>query len=60
MPTLGTFDRRRIENDIDQAEELLERMQAQVEQSHGADREELETEIALLEQRLLNLEALLK
>lgn len=60
MPTLGVHDRPRIECDIEQAQELIERYQAEYETASGPQREELETEIALLEQRLFNLQALLK
>lgn len=60
MANLGTFDRRRIERDIEQAEELLERYEAEAETAEGSKLEELQTEIDLMEQRLAVLRFLLK
>lgn len=60
MPTLGVHDRPRIERDIEQAQELIERYQAEYEKASGPQREDLETEIALLELRVDSLKELLK
>ena len=60
MPTLGVHDGPRIERDIEQAQELIERYQAEYVKASGPQREDLETEIAMLELRVAGLKDLLK